>query len=202
MNTKPLLFLAGKGAYREVRERGFDPARIGTIAGASGGAKWLVLSQIDRVLASQIFPHLSGPVHLIGSSIGAWRMLCFARTRPLQAIEQFGEAYLSQTYSEQPSRDEITETSRKILQTALGDGVSQEILEHPMFRLNIMTVRCRAALATETRPLLAMGLMTAAGLNAISRSTLGMFLNGRCFTIRVICHRSTPRPVFPITAFP
>jgi hypothetical protein len=65
------------------------------MAGASGGAKWLVLSKLDRVVVDTLVPGLRGPVHLIGSSIGAWRFACYAQRRPLEAIERFEEAYLS-----------------------------------------------------------------------------------------------------------
>ncbi|NOR67987.1 MAG: hypothetical protein GQ528_11590, partial [Woeseiaceae bacterium] len=41
-----LLFKAGPAALEDVRKHGFSVDRIGTIAGASGGAKWLVLSQV------------------------------------------------------------------------------------------------------------------------------------------------------------
>ncbi|MDH3847031.1 MAG: patatin-like phospholipase family protein, partial [Gammaproteobacteria bacterium] len=72
------------------------------MAGASGGAKWLVLSKLDRVVVDTLVPGLRGPVHLIGSSIGAWRFACYAQRRPLEAIERFEEAYLGQSYSEDP----------------------------------------------------------------------------------------------------
>ena len=65
-----LSFRAGPVAYREIREEGLRPERIGTLAGASGGAKWLVLSQLDRVVARRLLPVLRGPVHTIATSIG------------------------------------------------------------------------------------------------------------------------------------
>ena len=68
-----LVFKAGPGALESIRKHGFAPERIGTIAGASGGAKWLVLSQLDRVILRDLVPKMRSPVHLIGSSIGAWR---------------------------------------------------------------------------------------------------------------------------------
>ena len=77
--SNALLFKAGPGALQDVRKRGFSAERIGTIAGASGGAKWLVLSQLDRVIIEQVLPRLAGAVHLVGSSIGAWRFDCYAQ---------------------------------------------------------------------------------------------------------------------------
>ncbi len=97
-----LLFKAGPAAFEDVRKHGFSVDRIGTIAGASGGAKWLVLSQVDRIIADRILPKLDGPVHLIGSSIGSWRHSCYAQSDPLAAIDRFESAYLDQTYSPNP----------------------------------------------------------------------------------------------------
>ena len=70
MASHKLVLKAGPGALESVRRDGFRPERIGTIAGASGGAKWLVLSQLDRCILKTIVPKLVGPVHLISSSIG------------------------------------------------------------------------------------------------------------------------------------
>lgn len=190
LSKGPLQFLAGAGAYKEVREHGFDPSRIGTIAGASGGAKWLVLSQLDRIVISRIFPCLRGPVHLVGSSIGAWRMACYAHEKPLQAIEKFEDAYLTQTYSEKPTRSEITATSRRMLDSLAGEEGAGQILNNPLFRTSVVTVRCRGLLATENRLLLAAGLVSAAGLNAINRSSLGTFFE------RVLFYDSRDQPPF------
>ncbi|MDH5500456.1 MAG: patatin-like phospholipase family protein, partial [Gammaproteobacteria bacterium] len=89
MQIKGLTFKAGPAAFADIKKRGFAAERIGTLAGASGGAKWLVLSQVDRVIIERLLPRLSGPVHLIGSSIGAWRFACYGQLDPLRAIERF-----------------------------------------------------------------------------------------------------------------
>ncbi|MCH7537334.1 MAG: patatin-like phospholipase family protein, partial [Proteobacteria bacterium] len=58
MKQASLTFKAGMGAFKSIRSHGFDPASIGTIAGASGGAKWLVLSQLDRAIVTSLVPRL------------------------------------------------------------------------------------------------------------------------------------------------
>ena len=90
---------------------GFSAGQIGSIAGASGGAKWLVLSQVDRAIIERILPALQAPVHLIGSSIGTWRFACYAQADPLAAIGRFEEAYLEQSYSDDPDIEEISDMS-------------------------------------------------------------------------------------------
>jgi hypothetical protein len=197
VNSFSLTFKAGAGALAAVRRHGFDVASIGTLAGASGGPKWLVLSQLDRAIMQSIVPGLTGPVHLIGSSIGSWRFACYAQADPLAAIERFEAAYLAQSYSEKPDIHEISRVSREILAQVLGtDGVA-EILGNPVFRTHIMAVRSRHLLASENRGVLALGLVTAALLNAVSRSTLGWFFERALFYDQ----RDTP-PFFDVEGFP
>lgn len=181
MNQRNLVFRAGPGAIDIVRKNGFSPELIGTIAGASGGAKWLVLSQIDRVILQSILPRLAGPVHLIGTSIGAWRFACYAQADPLAAIERFEEAYIEQVYSEAPDIHEITAKSREILDVVLGDSGAEEILRHRVLRNHVMAVRARHITASEQEHMLAAGLLIAAGLNAISRRSLGWFFERALF---------------------
>ena len=181
MKTNALLFKAGPGAYKDIRERGFSEERIGTIAGASGGAKWLVLSQLDRVIIETLIPRLSGPVHLLGSSIGAWRFACYGQADPLAALDRFESLYLDQSYSEKPDSDEITRVGRDILNQILGESGAREIVTHPKLRLNILSVLSRNVTSSDKRPLLAAGLMAAITANFISRRALGLFFSRALF---------------------
>jgi hypothetical protein len=193
----PLIFKAGPAALAELRQHGFGPERIGTIVGASGGAKWLVLSQLDRVIIKRIFPLLRGPVHLLGSSIGAWRFICYARSSPDVALDRFEHAYLEQEYSERPDRDEISSVMRNILHELLGARGAAEIVSHPLFRTHLMTVRSRHLTASERRTVLAAGMLLAAGANVLSRRTLGAFFSRALF----YDPRDLP-PFFNATGFP
>lgn len=88
MKSSDLTFRAGAGALESIRRHGFDLSLVGTIAGASGGAKWLALSQLDRAILASVVPRRRGPVHLIGSSIGSWRFACYdVRGFPIQRVE-------------------------------------------------------------------------------------------------------------------
>ena len=160
---------------RHVRRNGFNPGDVGAIAGASGGAKWLVLSQLDRVIIDRILPKLEAPVYLVGSSIGTWRFACYAQRDPAAAIGRFEEAYLEQRYSERPDADEITARSAEILQHVLGSDGAREILAHPVLRTNVITVRARHLAASEWPPALGAGLALAATSNIVSRRSLGAF---------------------------
>ena len=182
---------------REIQSHGFDPARIGTLAGASGGAKWLVLSQLDRVVAGELLPAMRGPVHTIGTSIGAWRFACYGQADPVAAIDRFEQAYLDQTYSEKPDRAEITANTREILDFVLGDTGVDEILGNHLLRTHVITVRSRGLSASEKALPLTIGLLSAAGLNAVNRSTLGLSFD------RVLFYDEREQPPFyELNGFP
>jgi hypothetical protein len=192
-----LVFKAGAGALESVQKDGFAPERIGTLAGASGGAKWLVLSQLDRAILQTIVPKLRGPVHMIGSSIGSWRFSCYAQSDPIAAIDRFEMAYLEQSYSPDPDIDEITQKSREIIDFVMrGKGV-QHTLAHPVLRPHIMTVRAKHIVANEHPFALGAGLMAAAALNLVSRRSLGLFFERALF----FDERDLP-PFFELNGFP
>ncbi len=196
-NRRALRFLAGPGAKKILEDDGFSPGRVGAIAGASGGAKWLVLSQVDRVIAENILPELTGSVHLVGSSIGSWRFACYAQAKPAEAIARFEEAYLEQRYSENPDRDEISQRSAEILAHVLGATGAEEILSHPVLRSHVITVRSRRLAASERPPVLAAGLLLAATANALSRRSLGLF-----FVRSIFSDRRDPAPFHGVGGFP
>jgi hypothetical protein len=197
MKPRNLVFKAGPAAFDSIQRHGFAPERIGTLVGASGGAKWLVLSQLDRVVLDTIVPKLIGPVHLVGTSIGAWRFSCYGRNDPLAAIDRFEDAYIEQGYSEAPDIHEITAKSREILQFVLGDTGAEEILGHPVFRTHVMTVRSRHVGAADNPLLLGAVLMSAASCNAVSRATLGWFFE------RVLFYDARqPPPFFGVQGLP
>lgn len=197
MTSHHLIFRAGRGALESIQRHGFAAERIGTLAGASGGAKWLVLSQLDRCILKTLVPKLLGPVHLIGSSIGSWRFACYAQEDPLAAIDRFEESYIGQSFSDKPDIHEITVKTREILQLVMQGGAAEQILNHPVFRTHVMTVRARHAAASENRVVLATALMAAASLNAISRQTLGWFFDRALF----FDARDLP-PFFDVGGFP
>lgn len=197
MKSHALVFRAGPEAYKEVREHGFETQRIGTIAGASGGAKWLVLSQLDRIIADRILPKLRDPVHLIGSSIGSWRHACYAQADPLAAIDRFETAYLEQSYSSDPDMQEITDKGREILSHIFGKQGAAQVVTHPVLRTHVMTVRSSFLTSSDSRLPLGIGLSIAAAANFVSRRALGAFFSRGLF----YDPRDLP-PFFDMKGFP
>lgn len=197
MSAGALTVKAGPGALRTLRRHGFAPELVQVMAGASGGPKWLVLGHLDRVIVSSLFDGRREPLHLVGSSIGAWRFACYAQRDPLAALERFERAYMEQRYPVRPTAEEVTAKSRAILSEVLQQDGAGEILDHPFFRLNVMAVRSRGLAASERRPLLLASLGLSALANAASRRALGWFYERALFY-----DRRTPPPFFDVDDFP
>ena len=183
MTSHRLTLRAGPDALAILRDRGLRAGDVDVVPGASGGAKWLALAGIDRVLFGELLHEpRQRPLHLIGSSIGSWRMACLAQRDPIAALARGHHAYVhEQRYSPRPSPREVTEVLGRALDTLLGDQGVAEILGHPWFRLHVITAAGRGLAASARRPLLAAAMAAAAAGNLISRRTLGWQLHRRIF---------------------
>lgn len=180
--TSSLALLAGPDAMRLLRERGLRADDVDLIPGASGGPKWLVLAGLDRVLFGDFLRGRSRPLHLLGSSIGSWRLACLALKDPLAALDRFAEAYIEQRYPPRPTPAQVSATSQAILDEVLGPDAEEHILQHPWARLHVLTNRFRGLTASEHKAVLLLGLTLGAVGNLVSRRTLGLHLE------RVIFH--------------
>ena len=66
---------AGPGALAELRKRGpLRPEQVRAIPAAAGGPKGLILNPLDRFLFGEWLAGGNRTVHLLGTSIDAWRM--------------------------------------------------------------------------------------------------------------------------------
>ncbi|MBW1899240.1 MAG: patatin-like phospholipase family protein [Deltaproteobacteria bacterium] len=177
----PISFYAGKKALSIIRDKGLAREDVNVVAGAAGGPKWLVLNHLDRVLFSSWLKGRKNPLYFLGSSIGSWRFAAASRENPIEAIEKFQEAYIHQRYRSKPTPEEVSRESRKVLDHFIDDAAIDEILSHPVFRLNFMAVRCRHVLSSDKRALLLPGLAAAFFFNMMRRSTLKFFFNRSLF---------------------
>lgn len=179
-----LTLRAGPDALKVIRERGLRAEDVDVIPGASGGAKWLSIAGLDRYLFGELLQEpRTRPLHLIGSSIGSWRMACLAQRDPLAALDRGHTAYIyEQVYPPKPSAVEVTRVLGGALDTMLGPNGAAEILEHPWARVHVITARGRWLAASRRRMALMAGLAIAAAGNLLSRRTLGWQLQ------RVIFH--------------
>ena len=156
-----LAIRAGPGALRLIRERGLRPEDVDVVPGASGGAKWLVLAGLDRYLFGEFLQQPRAlPLHLIGSSIGSWRMACLGQRDPVAALARGHHAYIyEQRYTPKPSQQEVTRILGAALDRILGDTGADEILAHPWARLHVITAEGRGLAASASRALRSFGLL-------------------------------------------
>ena len=190
MPAPALRILAGPTALQQLQRYGFDRDAFTVMAGASGGAKWLVLGGLDRALATHFIAGRRRTLFLIGSSIGAWRACCHAQADPLAALERFERAYFEQRYPPDPSAAEVSQGTRDILAQLLGEHGVAEILANPVARLNVVAVRARHLNAVETGWVQKAGLGLAALANLVSRRLLPLFFE------RILFHDPRDRPPF------
>ena len=171
-----LTLRAGPDALRLIRDRGLRPEDIDVIPGASGGAKWLVLAGLDRYLFGELLQRpRERPLHLIGSSIGSWRMACLAQRDPVAALARGHHAYIyEQRYTRKPSTAEVTRVLGRALDLLLGPSGADEILAHPWMRVHVITAELRGLGATGRRPMLLASLALAIAGNVVSRRTLAL----------------------------
>ena len=176
MKKSSCVLLAGAGAARRIREEGLHSGQFSTMVGASGGPKWLVISQLDRVLMGEFFQGRREPIVTLGSSIGSFRAMCYGMDDQLAALETLEHGYINQTYaSDKPTPGEITTKGEQILQDVLGADGARQVAENPVWRSHFVTARGRGPLASERRAVLAPALLTSALANAFSRRSLSAF---------------------------
>ncbi len=175
---------AGPKALEVLRSQAFEPDRVSLLLGASGGPKMLVLHGLDRFL-SKFLRRRQTPLHLLGSSSGAWRFCCYGQGDPGAALERLTELYIEQAYMDR-SAESVSRQARWMLEQLLGPSGVDEILTHPHFRTHISVTRSH--LLGRSDRLIVGGLLLAATCNAVSRRTLaGVFS-------RALFHHPTAPP--------
>lgn len=173
---------AGSTARETLLGNGLRPELFGTLVGASGGPKWLVLSALDRLL----FPWLSGALEVrrlrtVGSSIGAWRNLCLALPDPAAAIERLEHAYIDQRYDLPPTPTEVSAVARRMLTAAIGPDGPLQVARSPTVQTHIIAVRGKGPWRSQNKGALLLASALTAGANVVSRSALGSLLERTCF---------------------
>lgn len=170
-----LTLRAGPAAARIVRERGLRLEDVDVVPGASGGPKWLVLAGLDRYLFGTLASSpRRRPLHLVGSSIGSFRLAALAQADPLASLARAHEGYVEQRYPEKAPVSLVTETTARIVDVLLGPTGADEAVSHPWMRLHVVTTGCRGLLASDLRPLLLAGIALAVAGNVASRRLLAL----------------------------
>ena len=177
---------AGPQALAHIRAHGLRPGHIGVVPAAAGGPKGLILGPLDSFLFGQWLPQSSQPVHLVGASIGAWRMATACLNNPVAAFERLEHDYIHQHYELAPGQKRVTaeQVSREFghsLQAFYG-GRIPEVLNHPRYRLHVVTSHGRHVLGREHPWLTPLGYAGAYLSNALARPALGGWLERVVFS--------------------
>ena len=183
---KALRIHAGPAARRHIEQHGLRPQDIGVIPGAAGGPKGLILGPLDRFLFGDWLTRSHQPVHLVGGSIGAWRMATACLDDPVAAFHRLEHDYIHQHYEllpgqKRPTADFVSERFGESLQAFYG-GRIQEVLNHPRYRLHIVTSRGRHVLAREHGLRTPLGYAGAFFTNAVRRKAMGAWLERVVFS--------------------
>jgi len=186
--TPALRVYAGPRARAYLRERGLAPADVRVIPAAAGGPKGLVLNPLDRF----IFGHwLAGqgasapPVHLLGASIGAWRMATACLPGPDAAFAQMADDYIAQDYPHAPGKPPKPRDVSAIFAAKLEErfgGRGAELLQQPRYRLHVLTSRGRHLLGRQGRVRTPLGYLGAFAANLVSRRAMGGWLERVMFS--------------------
>ncbi len=179
---------AGPRALQHLRERGLAPADVRAIPAAAGGAKGITLLPLDRFIFGHWLAGCPQTLHLLGASIGAWRMAAACLPDPDAALAQLAEDYITQTYPHAPGKfpapQTITRVLRNTLQQRLGGAAAAQILAHPQRRLHVFTSRGRHLLHRPGRLRTPAGYLGAFAANALSRRALGAWMERVVFSDR------------------
>ena len=189
MTSPALQVFAGPVAKARLAERGLHAEDVGLMPAAAGGPKGLILNGLDRFVFGDWLPQSRQTVHLVGASIGAWRMAtaALAHRDVAAAFDTMAEAYVTQEYDvlpgeKRPRPEGVSKRFGEIL-GEIFQGREAEVLAHPRLRLHVVTSRGRAGLlAREGKLRTPLGYLGAFAANAMSRPLLGRFLERVVFS--------------------
>ena len=189
---------AGPRAREHLANHGLQPADVGVIPAAAGGPKGLILGPLDRFIFGEWLPRSSQPVHLVGASIGAWRMATACLDPSVAAFERLEHDYIHQDYELPPGRKRptaahVSERFGQNLQAFYGGRV-QEVLSHPRYRLHIVTSRGRHLLRREHGLATPLGYLGAFLTNTVHRKAMGAWLERVVFSSPDATGRATGLP--------
>ena len=186
---KALRIYAGAAARRHIEQHGLRPQDVGVVPGAAGGPKGLILGPLDRFIFGDWLARSSQPVHLVGASIGAWRMATACLDDSVEAFERLERDYIAQDYELEPGQKSptaahVSERFGQNLQSFYGGRVN-EVLNHPRYRLHVVTSRGRHLLSRQHKLRTPLGYLGAFLTNSVHRRAMGAWLERVVFSTSV-----------------
>lgn len=185
-SPRSLRIYAGPKALTHLRQNGLAPEDVRVIPAAAGGPKGLILGPLDRFIFGHWLARSRQPVDLVGASIGAWRMATACLEQPAQAFERLERDYIAQRFDPPAGQKRtpawlVSERFAQSLQDFYGGRVA-EVLNHPRYRLHVVTSRGQKLLARESRWRTPVGYLGAFAANALHRPALGRWLERVVFS--------------------
>lgn len=192
---------AGPRARAHLRQHGLSPDDVRLVPAAAGGPKGLILNHLDRQLFAHWLPGASPGhrLHLLGASIGAWRMAAALFADPVAAFERLAQGYIHQHSDPSPdgrrppARD-ISAAFAHTLQDFFGADVPH-LLAHPRWSLHVVTSRGQGLLQRPGRWGTVAGFAGLAVSNVIARRWVGRWLERTVFS-------SSGQPPLPLSDQP
>jgi hypothetical protein len=183
--VRALQIHAGARARAHLRRDGLRPADVHVVPAAAGGPKGLVLNALDRFVFGRWLAAVDHPVHLLGASIGAWRMATACAPDPDAAFAQMADDYIHQRYEHEPGKPPKASHVSAVFGAKLDErfgGREAAVLAHERHRLHVFTSRGRHLLRREGRIRTPLGYLGAFATNAIARRAMGGWLERVVFS--------------------
>lgn len=196
MSLQALQIYAGPVALAHIQKNGLQASDIGAVAAAAGGPKGLILGALDRFIFGQWLASSEQAVHLIGASIGAWRMASACMPDPVAAFERLEQDYIAQRYDlapgqKRPSPQMVSELFAQTIDAFLMPHANA-ITQHPRYRLHLLVSKGGSLLQTEKPWLTPLGFAAAFFSNLISRKALGHWLERYVFSTAQLTQEGHP----------
>jgi hypothetical protein len=182
---KALQIHAGPTALKHLRDHGLQPRDVRLMPAAAGGAKGLILNGIDRFVFGHWLADSSHTVHLLGASIGAWRMATACLDDPSAALAQMADDYIHQRYEHAPGKPPSARHVSQVFGAKLQQRFEQrdaQVLGHARYRLHVFTSRGRHLLHRQGRWRMPLGYAGAFLTNTVSRKAMGGWLERVVFS--------------------
>lgn len=200
---------AGPRALAQLRLQGLSPDDVRLVPAAAGGPKGLILSHLDQDIFGRWLPSARAghQVHLVGASIGAWRMSAALMADPMAAFQRLAHDYIHQDYPTEPGQKMPTPRSvSEGFALALQDFFAADLptmLQHPHWHLHVVTARGRGLLRHAGKWRSVAGFTGLALSNLVSRRRVGRWLERTVFSsngLAPLVLDDQPTRVVPLTA--
>ena len=198
---RALRIYAGPQARQHLERHGLQAGDVRIVPAAAGGPKGLILGPLDRFIFGRWLAASTHEVHLVGASIGAWRMATACLEDPRTAFERLEHDYIHQHYELQagqkrPSPDLVSQRFGQSLRDFYG-GRIHAVLTHPRYRLHVMTTRGRHLLRREHSVLTPLAYLGAFLSNVAQRKAMGAWLERVVFSAPDGGHAGAPCASLP-----